>query len=295
MGFTVFASVRTRPSLRVDTRREAPPRRVRSLYPAKMRCKEWNIVTNPERPDLMLAMDTSGDVCSLAILRDGQFVAEHTFRHGMRLSERLFAHVAGILQEADAVLDDVSAFAVGLGPGSFTGTRIGVMTMKTLAVVQSKPLYGVNSLEAMAMEYQGIENVTLVPILPCRTNVVLAAAYALAGEKPKACIEAATFALDELVARLQTIGSRHFVFCGPVAARYSSELRTLLTPSAETISFGAVTSSRASQVARLAHLRQTGGEAGEDALALVPLYIAPPPISIPRPENRPPAFVETNS
>lgn len=251
-------------------------------------------MTNPERPDLMLAMDTSGDVCSAAILRDRQFVAEHTFRHGMRLSERLFAHVEGVLHEADAVLDDVSAFVVGVGPGSFTGTRIGVMTMKTLAVVQNRPLYGVNSLEAMAMEYQGIENVTLVPVLPCRTNIVLAAAYRVAGEKPVTCIEAATFALDELVARLQTTGSEHFVFCGPVAARYGAELRTLLSGSAQTISLGVVTSSRAGQVARLAHLRQAGGEAGDDALALVPLYIAPPPISLPRPENRPPAMVETN-
>ena len=105
-------------------------------------------MTDPERPDLMLAMDTSGDVCSVAALRNGQFVVEHAFRHGMHLSERLFGHIEGVLKEADAVLDDVTAFAIGVGPGSFTGTRIGVMTLKTLAVVQNKPLYGVNSLEA---------------------------------------------------------------------------------------------------------------------------------------------------
>ena len=66
-------------------------------------------------------MDTSGDVCSVAVLRNGQFVTEHAFRHGMHLSERLFEHIEGVLQEADAVLDDVTAFAVGAGAGIVYG------------------------------------------------------------------------------------------------------------------------------------------------------------------------------
>ena len=100
--------------------------------------------------------------------------------------------------------------------------------------------------------------------------------------------------LDELAAQLQASDAAGFVFCGPVAARYGAELRDLLSGQARTVSIGAVTFPRAVEVARLAHLRQAGGEAGDDALALVPLYIAPPPISQPKPENRPPAVVETN-
>ena len=212
-------------------------------------------MTDPERPDLMLAMDTSGDVCSVAALRNGQFVTEHTFRHGMRLSERLFGHIEGVLREANAVLDDVTAFAVGLGPGSFTGTRIGVMTLKTLAVVQNKPLYGINSLEALAMEYQGIEGVTLVPVLPCRTNVVLAAAYRVKGELPETQIEAATFALAEPGGTAASVRCEKFCFLRPCR-------RPLWRGTARTVvRFGAKGFHRRGDVSS----RRSGGAAGSSA------------------------------
>src|SRR5258706_13247436 len=108
-------------------------------------------------PEYLLAMETSVDVCSVAVLRDGQFIAEHTFRHGMHLSERLMAHLDTVLGDADTTLEQIEAFAVGIGPGSFTGTRIGVMTLKTLALVQKKPMVGISGLDALAMEYAGLQ------------------------------------------------------------------------------------------------------------------------------------------
>jgi len=86
-------------------------------------------------------MDTSGDVCSVALFRKGQFHAELAFRHEMHLSERLIGHVDLLLKEIGAELSEVDCFAVGVGPGSFTGTRIGVMTVKTFAFVEDKPVF----------------------------------------------------------------------------------------------------------------------------------------------------------
>lgn len=240
--------------------------------------------------NLLLAMDTSGDVCSIAVLRGGQFIAEHTFRHGMHLSEWLLGHVESVLREADAVLQDVDGFAVGIGPGSFTGTRIGVMTMKTLAVVQQRPMFGVNSLEAIAAEYAYIEDILVVPILPCRAGIVFAGAYQAIGTAFHTLLEPGAYPLAELAERLAKIAAHHLVFCGPASSRNWVELNEMLAGKGKKVSFGAADFPRSSQVARLAQQRFERGETGDDALALVPLYIAPPPISIPKPENRPPGM-----
>src|SRR4051794_40991599 len=117
-------------------------------------------------PDLILAMDTSGDVCSVAVFRLGRLQAELAFRHEMHLSERLIAHVDLLLKETSARLADVDCFVVGRGPGSFTGTRIGVMTMKTFAFVQEKPIVAINGLEAMAAEYCGVTGLVVTPVHP---------------------------------------------------------------------------------------------------------------------------------
>lgn len=243
---------------------------------------------NLKRASLLLAMETSGDVCGVAVRRDGQFVAERSFRHGMHLSERLFDHVQGVLRDADATLDDVTAFAVGIGPGSFTGTRIGVMTMKTLAVVRRRPLYGINSLEALAAAYQGITVVVVVPLLPCRTRIVFAGAYTVKEWTPHTLIAPAALTLDELSGQIAEVESRHIVLCGPAMAKYGDELRTKLMACGKQVSLGEADLPRADEVARLAYARLEAGNEGDDPLELVPLYLAPPPISQPKPENRPP-------
>ena len=113
-----------------------------------------------------------------------------------------FGQVENVIKDAGAELGDVTAFAVGIGPGSFTGTRIGVMTIKTLAVVRQKPLYGISSLEAIAAVYQGLEVVLVVPLLPCRAGVVFAGGYNVDEALPIPTVEPAALTIDELAARL---------------------------------------------------------------------------------------------
>jgi tRNA threonylcarbamoyladenosine biosynthesis protein TsaB len=102
---------------------------------------------------LILALEMTADVCSIAIRDDKGIIAERAFLHGMHLSERLIDDVDAILKDAGITLDDVEGFGVGIGPGSFTGVRIGVTTVKTWAFVRKKPVVGVCSLDALAEEY----------------------------------------------------------------------------------------------------------------------------------------------
>ena len=238
--------------------------------------------TMPDRPNLVLAMDTSGDICSIAILRGGALMAEHAFRHEMHLSERLIGNVDGLLRGMGATLDSIEAFAVGLGPGSFTGARIGVMTMKTFAVMRGKPIMTVNGLEAMAAEYCGLPETIVVPVLACRAGIVYACPYLVADQDPEPLAAAAAFSFAELGSLLQSLSARTVVFCGPAAARYTQELRGVLENSGRQSSFGTVEFPRASTVGRLGLRRLATGGPLPEALEIVPLYISPPPITLPK-------------
>ena len=247
------------------------------------------------KSNLILALDTSADVCGVAVWRDGQFVTEHTFRHGMHLSERLFDHIDAVLKEADDALDDVSAFAVGLGPGSFTGTRIGVMTFKTLAAVQNKPLYGISSMDALVSGFRGLRSVVVVPLLPSRTGIIITGVYSVANDTPDILRPLQTLPLDDLAAQLRQWTATHVILCGPLTQKLGAELDTLLSRQGLQVSVVDAVFPRASEVGRLALARMEQGDAGDDALNLVPLYIAPPPISQPKPENRPPVYRERDA
>ncbi len=236
---------------------------------------------------LTLALETSGDLCGAAVRRNGRLEAEYTFRHAMHLSERLIETLDRLLRDCQATLDDVTLLAVDIGPGSFTGTRIGVMTMKTLAVVRRKPLVGVSGLAALAADYAGLPDTLVVPLLPCRTGVVFASAYQTDTPVPELRLPIAAYALAELADALTPLPASRLVFCGPASARYADDLRTLLSASASRAAFAEPTDPRASQIAHLAEQRLTADSPPDDPLELTPLYIAPPPITPPKPKPIP--------
>ena len=287
------------------------------------------ITPSTASPELLLALETSGDICSAAVFRGGRFLAEEAFRHEMHLSERLIGRVEALLSGVGAAIQDVDMFAAGIGPGSFTGTRIGVMTLKTLAYVQGKPIYAVNGLEAMAAEYGGLGDLVVTPVLPCRSGAVYACPFRVDGEVPIALAEPAalTFAeLGRLVLGLRLSGpssaatvtgvvclqqgaassastvtgaassaptselseaaqgteAKTLLFCGPAARRYEGELREAMAARAEAIAFGAVSFPRASTIGELALRRAASGMEPPPALEVAPLYISPPPITLPK-------------
>lgn len=210
-------------------------------------------------------------------------MSEHTFRHGMRLSEHLMAHIDAVLQEGAGNLNEVDAFAVGIGPGSFTGTRIGVMTAKTLAWIKQRPIYGIHGLMALALEMTGTGD-TVVPILPCRADVVFAGGYRVTDGSPETILEPGAWSIEDLKDRLLRLDTSGVVFCGEAVSRYRDAFAAALCD-AKRVGFGIAQSPRASQVGAAAWARRLAGDVGEDVMTLVPEYISPPPISLPRPGN----------
>lgn len=230
---------------------------------------------------IVLALDTSGDVCSIALLQGDALLAECVFRHEMHLSERLTDRLDEVLKTGDHAMDEVELLAAGIGPGSFTGTRIGVMTAKTFAFVTGKPLVGVDGLIAMAAEYVGVPAV-VTPVLPCRAGVVYCAAYLTAGTVPVPLAEPEARTFEELGSLLQSLAAEHtgtVLFCG-AAARSEARLREALAGSSSAIAFGEVEYPRAARIGAIAYRRLAGGDSPADAMTLTPLYISPPPITL---------------
>ncbi|MCE5341982.1 MAG: tRNA (adenosine(37)-N6)-threonylcarbamoyltransferase complex dimerization subunit type 1 TsaB [Eubacteriales bacterium] len=124
----------------------------------------------------ILAVDTSGPVCGVAIARDGRVLYEGAAVNKMTHSVNLMPMVREALTRAGLEIDDIDLLAAVVGPGSFTGVRIGVSTVKGLAHGLGKPCVGVDALEALAAG-AGETRALLCPLQDARAGQVYAAMF----------------------------------------------------------------------------------------------------------------------
>ena len=101
---------------------------------------------------MLLAFDTATPLVTVA-LHDGEdVVVEHTSGQRMKHGEQLAPLIERVMSDAGIVRQDLTAIAVGVGPGPFTGLRVGLVTARTLGFVLDVPVYGVCSLDVLALE-----------------------------------------------------------------------------------------------------------------------------------------------
>ncbi len=125
---------------------------------------------------IILAMDTTFQAMSVALLQRERVLAELYLDAGRRHEETLVPAVEQVLSCAGVVMSEVDLFACASGPGSFTGVRVGMGTAKGFARALNKPLAGVSSLEALAMN--GVcSGMALCPMMDARRGEVYAALY----------------------------------------------------------------------------------------------------------------------
>ena len=99
---------------------------------------------------LILSLDTTTKALSCALARDGVVVREEGGDRGREHASRLPGDLMTLLADTGVPLPEIDAFAVAVGPGSFTGLRIGIATMQGLAFATGKPLIGVSGFDALA-------------------------------------------------------------------------------------------------------------------------------------------------
>ena len=126
---------------------------------------------------LILAIDTTTHHGSVALLRDSYLLGEVNCVSPLTHSERLLPAVDLILRQQDLNIKDVEAFAVAAGPGSFTGIRIGLSTIKSFALAFGNPVAPVSTLKALALKLKLPHNRLLCPVLDARKGEVYAALF----------------------------------------------------------------------------------------------------------------------
>ena len=129
----------------------------------------------------ILAIDSTAVVASVALCEDEKLIALYTVNNGNTHSETLLPMVESILKEAKLTAADIDLFAVSNGPGSFTGVRIGVATVKGLAFDKRKACVGVSTIEALAQNLEGFDGI-ICPIMNARRGQVYTGAF-LDGER----------------------------------------------------------------------------------------------------------------
>ena len=112
----------------------------------------------------ILAIDTSSEICSVAILENDTVIAENSLNDGKTHSENLMTIMENILAENETKLNDIDMIACSVGPGSFTGIRIGVSSIKAIAEVLDVPVAAVTSLETLARNIEE-KDATIVSLI----------------------------------------------------------------------------------------------------------------------------------
>jgi tRNA threonylcarbamoyladenosine biosynthesis protein TsaB len=122
----------------------------------------------------ILALDTTGEFGSIALVREGTLLAEAHLHSTDGFAHVLFGEMAGVLERARCKVGEIDCFAAANGPGSFTGVRVGLSAVKGLAEALGKPVAGISNLRALAAA--GTEDRRAV-LMDARRGEVYAAVY----------------------------------------------------------------------------------------------------------------------
>lgn len=124
----------------------------------------------------ILGVDTSTSCGGLGLIDDDAVVAEYAFHREETPSAQLLPAIQALLQEARLTINEIDGMAVSLGPGSFTGLRVGLSAVKGLALAVEKPVVGVPTLDALASHLPFTPSL-ICPMVDARKGEVYTALY----------------------------------------------------------------------------------------------------------------------
>lgn len=214
-----------------------------------------------------LAIDTSTMTASVASLKNSEIVGEVFVNLKINHSPMLLPVIEMLCTASGMKLKEVDLFVCTIGPGSFTGVRIGVSTVKGFALATGKPVVGVSTLDALAMNVLG-SPVKICPMLDARKNQVYTALYGTDGDNQ---IEKIKDERDtEIREFLRTI-DEEVIFLGEGAQKYAGVIREMLCGKAY-FAAGIQNHVRASMAGVLGEKKFRDGER-DDPVTLVPQYM----------------------
>ncbi len=227
---------------------------------------------------LVLGVDTSTEFLTVSVINGDKIFADYNAIGRLSHSALLVPMIKKALIKAKKRLKDIGLFAVGTGPGSFTGLRVGVATMRVFSIALNKPIIGVPTLDAIAYNALGSdpnhrslhkEGLTplICPILDAKKNQVYACIYGIDGDK---LIRKSGYLLEPVERLLKRLNGR-VIFLGDGIHIYREKLSAKKTLKAEFIDAKSWFP-KARVIAKLGLEMSSGGK-HDDPYDLEPLYL----------------------
>lgn len=159
---------------------------------------------------LILALDTTAVTASVALLEDNCVIASFSVHNKLTHSEKLLKMIDDVLVNSSYSVDDIDLIAVSVGPGSFTGVRIGVATAKGLAFGRNIPIVGVSALEAMAENLRLVtpyvtDSFVVCPSMDARRNELYNSLFLYDGSELTRITDDRPISCEELLPELEKL------------------------------------------------------------------------------------------
>ncbi|SFE48047.1 tRNA (adenosine(37)-N6)-threonylcarbamoyltransferase complex dimerization subunit type 1 TsaB [Succiniclasticum ruminis] len=213
---------------------------------------------------LTLALDTATRVCTVGLVQDGHVLAEYDISVGLTHSEGLMPQLDQMFARTGIKKENTDRIAVSIGPGSFTGLRIGLAAAEAMAYAWQCGICGVNTLEAMAYNIP-VEGVVLVPVLDAQKGNFYAAFYEWTDGELRKVRPVEMADRETLLQQLQACG-KPVLLMGECEKLMKKELPDGISVAPEQVRLP-----KASSVALAAE--DTEPLTGEDVFTLRPYYI----------------------
>lgn len=177
---------------------------------------------------LILGVDTSTDSLAVSLINEKKILADYNRAGTLRHSSLLIPTIEKALKKIGAKAGDIDLFSIGIGPGSFTGLRVGVTAIRALAIALDKPIIGVPTMDAIAhngfmylkRKKQLDIGVKICPVLDAKKNQLYACIYGHNGAKIKRESDYLLEPAKRLVKRLRS----GVLFLGDAIPLYKEQL-----------------------------------------------------------------------
>lgn len=177
----------------------------------------------------ILAIETSTMLGGIAIVDEDGLISEIRLNVSVEHSERLMPEIEHLLKSSGLTINDLDAFAISQGPGSFTGLRVGMATVKGLSFASGKPVVAVSTLEAMAWNFP-YAGYPVCPVLDARRNQVFMALYRWKDGDFMTLKEPSVVGKEEFVELIKTIVNDENVILTGNGYRFFREREQFLIP-----------------------------------------------------------------
>lgn len=212
----------------------------------------------------ILAIDTSNNICTVTLINDTDILCELVENTPSKQSEMLMSMIEKIMDTSNISYENISLFATSIGPGSFTGVRIGISAVKGIELVTQKQIVGISNLEAIAWKsYKRTGETKIISCINAMRNQVFVQKFKIESNIPKAINKPELIFIDDIESYLDE-GNKRYI------ATNCNELIIQKIRNNTKISQNIITNSQ--DIALLAHYMYKQNITTK----VSPLYIRPP-------------------